>query len=297
MKLANWLERMRDLVDAGERSPTYLRELERYAEPGGHLDELLELTIYELRPARLEAWGRNLAKKGLAPKTRRNIVGALAAFLNWLYDLEEISRVPKLPSVSVPTHSPRIIAPATQDAILAEIPEDRRGPFLALVAHALRPGEVRALNVGDYAWRDRQLTLSHAMKGLTSAAERRGTKTRDVMRFPVADELAAWLEAHVELEERVLGDRPLFLNPGTGQRWSYWALRDEWRSAGARVGVPDVRLYEGTKHSTLTALRSAGVPLDVVQRAARHKDRRTTERYAQLGDLAVVEALKKRSPR
>ena len=116
----------------------------------------------------------------------------LAAFLNWLYDLEEISRVPKLPSISVPTHAPRIIAPATQDAILTEIPEDRRGPFLALVAHALRPGEVRALNVGDYAWRDRQLTLSHAMKGLTSAAERRGTKTRDVMRFPVADELAAF---------------------------------------------------------------------------------------------------------
>lgn len=294
VKLANWLERMRDLVDAGERSPTYVRELERYAARDGHFGPLLGFTIHELRPARLEEWGRELAKKGLSSKTRRNIVGALAAFLHWLYDLEEIERVPKLPSVSVQKYSPRIIAPATQDAILAEIPIERRGAFIALVEHALRPGEVRAFNVGDYSWKERMLTVSTAMKGLSSDAPRRGTKTGDVFRFEACENLSAWLEQHIEKTDRLDGERPLFINPATGGRWSYWALREQWQRAGQAVGLSGVRLYEGTKHSTLTALRNAGVPLDVVQRAARHKDRRTTERYAQLGDFAVVEALKKR---
>lgn len=297
VKLANWLEYMRDLVDAGERAPSYLRELERYAAPGGHFDELLPLTLAELRPARLQRWGQGLSKKGLAAKTRRNIVGALAACLHWLYDNEELARVPKLPSVSVPTYSPAIIAPASQDEILAQIPIEKRGIFIAQVEHALRPGEARAFDVSDYSWKDRMLTVAHGMDGPSASSKRRTTKTRDVMRFEASDALAAWLEEHVKAEARLLGDRPLFLHPTTEDRWTYWAQRAEWSAAGARMGLPNVRLYEGTKHSTLTALRSAGVEMDVIQRAARHKDRRTTERYAQLGDFAVVEALKKRSPR
>lgn len=53
-------------------------------------------------------------------------------------------------------------------------------------------------------------------------------------------------------------------------------------------------LYEGTKHSTATALRRAGVPLDVIGRAAGHRrGSECTERYA-LADDAVVEALRRR---
>ncbi len=53
-------------------------------------------------------------------------------------------------------------------------------------------------------------------------------------------------------------------------------------------------LYEGTKHSTATALRKAGVPLDVIQAAAGHKSIKSTERYAQLADETVTDALKRR---
>lgn len=46
-------------------------------------------------------------------------------------------------------------------------------------------------------------------------------------------------------------------------------------------------------HSTATALRRAGVPLDVLQRLLGHADRRSTEIYAQLADGALVEALRR----
>ncbi len=60
------------------------------------------------------------------------------------------------------------------------------------------------------------------------------------------------------------------------------------------AGHPGVPLYEGTKHSTATAMRKAGVPLDVIQAAAGHKSIRSTERYAQLADETVQDALKRR---
>ncbi len=41
-------------------------------------------------------------------------------------------------------------------------------------------------------------------------------------------------------------------------------------------------MYEGTKHSTLTEGRRRGLPLDQLQKAAGHKDARSTESYAEL---------------
>ncbi len=90
------------------------------------------------------------------------------------------------------------------------------------------------------------------------------------------------------------GGRPLFVNPANGRRWIHQSLWGTWRRAAAAAGHPGVPLYEGTKHSTATALRKAGVPLDVIQAAAGHKDIRSTERYAQLADETVQDALRRR---
>ena len=92
------------------------------------------------------------------------------------------------------------------------------------------------------------------------------------------------------------GARPLFVNPTgrtPGKRWLSNSLRLEWNRAAARAGL-EVKMYEGSKHSTATALRRAGVPLDVIQAAAGHKDIRSTERYAQLADEVVTDALRRR---
>ena len=197
----------------------------------------------------------------------------------------------------MPKYSPTIISPKAQDLILEAIPEPARGAFYAAVDLLLRPGEIRALNVEDYDPRQRALTVAYAMKGPNRSAPRRGTKEDDVRRREVSDRLAAWLQPYVSPADRLQGGAPLFRNPtGRGdKRWLSNALRLGWNRAAASVALDRVKMYEGTKHSTATALRRAGVPLDVIQAAAGHKDVRSTQRYAQLADQAVVDALRKRT--
>ncbi len=299
-RLPSWLASIRSLVERGERSPTYLRELDRYAKPGGHFSPLFEVSTYGITYGLLEDWFKMLADRGVGPKTRANIAGAFHAFLAWLARREEIPAVPPFPPQSVPIHAPRIIPPDVQDAILDEIPEAKRGIFISAVELLLRPGEVRALNVEDYTRRTRVLRIAHAMKGPRRDAPRRGTKEGDIRYRETSDRLHAWIEQHVPLLAVYQGERPLFANPDAKpalnptNRWTHDALRTVWNTAARHASHPGIKLYEGTKHSTATALRRAGVPLDVIQAAAGHRDVRSTERYAQLADDVVADALRKR---
>ena len=54
-------------------------------------------------------------------------------------------------------------------------------------------------------------------------------------------------------------------------------------------------MYEGTKHSSATSWRTSGMSLELVQRMLRHRDSRSTERYAKLADGALVEAFRGRA--
>ncbi len=84
----------------------------------------------------------------------------------------------------------------------------------------------------------------------------------------------------------------LFPNPTSRNRERRWianALREEWNRAARAVGVK-VRMYEGTKHSSASRWHSSGMPLELVRRMLRHRDTRSTERYAKLADSALVEA-------
>ncbi len=56
-------------------------------------------------------------------------------------------------------------------------------------------------------------------------------------------------------------------------------------------------MYEGTKHSTATGWRSSGMDLEMIRRMLRHRDSRSTERYAKLADGALVEAFTRAQPR
>ena len=148
-------------------------------------------------------------------------------------------------------------------------------------------------------FREGKLTVAHAMKGPNTDVPRRGTKTGDFRVLLVGGRLAAWMETHVDRALARLQD-PLFVNPRSNRsrnpegRWLADAMRAEWKRAASAAGLPEIKMYEGTKHSTATALRGAGVALDVIQAAAGHKDPRSTERYAQLAPTAVVEALRRR---
>jgi integrase len=101
-------------------------------------------------------------------------------------------------------------------------------------------------------------------------------KTRQARAIPCSPELRAWIHEHVEPAGRLVG-AALFRNPlgrSKGKRWTLDALEDSWRTACASAKVPDVPLYSGTKHSSATAARRAGVALETIQHALGHADRR-----------------------
>lgn len=294
-----WLDHIRHLVAAGERSANYLRELERYGEEDGPLEFIFDYSRFELTYGVLEDLIRNLAERGVGQNTRPKIMGALRASLGWLETRGELDRVPRFPSMKRRKHLPRIISPDGQDDVLAEIPENRRGAFYVAVEELVRPGEVRALNVSDYSWRSREVRIQFAMQGPCSSAERRGSKTDEPAVRLVSDRVAAWLDLYVDKDARLDGERPLFVNPTgrvDGARWLANALREEWNRAAARAGLGGIRMYEGTKHSTVTALRKNGVDPRLVQAAARHRSAASTEIYNVLEQGAVTVAIRKRKP-
>jgi site-specific recombinase XerD len=296
-----WLEIMRTRTAMGERSPNYLRELERWAKPNGHFAWWRGKSVYEIRAGALEDWSHWLAKRGVAAKTRRNVLGGFRAFVGWLRRRELIDVVPSFPEVPVDEYAPTLISASVQRQILAEIPWERRGAFLA-ARLGVRPGEIRAADVTDYRVVESVpgLTISRALKGPNSNAPTWGTKGRNAAWIPVDEELQRWIEwrlVRVSKEEMLRERIPLFPNPtarNLGRRWIANTLREEWNRAAEKVGVR-VRMYEGTKHSSATAWLAQGSSLQMIQRMLRHADSRSTERYAKLGDLALVDVIRPRN--
>lgn len=293
-RVAAWLVRRRAACAAGDIGPGYVRELERYARAPGYFPWWNDATIWEISFGTLEDWSLAMAEQGLGANTRRKVLQGLRSFLADLVRRGELERVPEFPRIPVDEYVPRTTTLEVQDQIVGAIAEDRRGAFLA-ARLGVRPGEARALEVTDYDFATGTLTIRAAMKGQSAGAPRRSTKERNVRRIIVDGELAAWIAQHVDRRSALAG-APLFVNPAARHdagRWIGSALRREWNRAAAKIGVR-VSMYEGTKHTTATEALRSGRRLEEIQHALGHRDRRSTERYARLADVARVEDLFRR---
>lgn len=215
-----------------------------------------------------------LAEARLSPVTVRGVLGYFHGFMRWLYDREEIERIPRFPQLRVAEHEPRIMAQAAQEAVLAAIPERDRGLYLALVDLALRPNEARALSYADFELADGVpwVVIRRAVKGQHRTDDVRGTKTGRVRRLPATDRLWAWVQAH---GERSAGGA-LFLRGGAP--WDAWQVNRHWKLACERAGVPVAPVRESTRHSTATRMRRES-GIEDVRELLGHADARTTERY------------------
>jgi len=295
--IEKWLDLKRREATAGDRSPTYLRELERYARAGGHFSWWRHRSIHEIEYGTLEDWSHWLADRGLSPKTRHNVIAAFRSFVGWLKRRRKIRELPEFPWPKVPEHEPRVLTLETQDAILAAIPEADRGIFLALARMGLRPGEAVALEATDY--QDGWLHVTRALKGRRLSDPVRAPKNNRGKRLPVDPELQAWIERHVPAERRIRGGL-LFENArgkDPARRWTPTSLYRRWEAACGAVGLSaPISLYEGTKHTFATNAKRRGVEDRLLQRFLGHRDRRSVERYARLADEALIAVLRPLRP-
>lgn len=98
-----WLDLKRREAAAGDRSPTYLRELERYARAGGHFSWWRHRSIHEIEYGTLEDWSHWLADRGLSPKTRHNVIAAFRSFVGWLKRRRQSASYPSSPGRRSPS--------------------------------------------------------------------------------------------------------------------------------------------------------------------------------------------------
>lgn len=70
------------------------------------------------------------------------------------------------------------------------------------------------------------------------------------------------------------------------------ALQARWTAALEAAGMPDISLYEGTKHSFATDAIRRGVPERHLQTFLGHASIESTRRYARLADNALLEVLR-----
>ena len=303
--IERWLETKRRECDAGDLSPTYLRELERWFSERGHVGAWWsDQPVTALALAAIREWSnwlnvrKTTPRKGskerprvLSSKTRWNVHAAFHTFAAWLAEEDSRVKLPRRwpwPKKDEPAVT--VIGIETQDAILDAIPEARRGIFLAMAMLGIRPGEAVALDLADY--RDGWISVSRARKGERVTAPIRGTKTGAPKRLPVPEELGDWIARH-HTKESLLKGGPLFPNPGAynrDRRWSAPAMRRVWGKACDEVGVK-VGIYAGTKHAMATHLLSRGVQERHIQALLGHADVRSTRRYAKLADEGLVEAI------
>ncbi len=107
-------------------------------------------------------------------------------------------------------------------------------------------------------------------------------------------DLYEWIEACVSRERRLEGGY-LFTNPDAyneTRRWTPTALKRAWSEAREAAEVPRVSMYQGTKHSLATKLKSLGRDDRAIAEILGHRDIRSVQKYAEVQFAAKVETLR-----
>ena len=216
----------------------------------------------------------------------RDLTGGLRSFLRYLYLTGAIAN----PLVwAVPTIAdlrdrslPRGLDPAVVRVLLASC--DRRRTvgrrdyaiLLLLLRLGLRAGEVAAITLEDIDWRAGELLV-------------RNGKGRRQERLPLPVDVGEAIVSYLRRRPRT-EDRALFLRvvaPAGAIRGS--AVSAVVRTACKRAGLPSVGSH-ALRHTAAIEMLKAGATLQEIGEVLRHREQRTTARYAKV-DRKTLRAL------
>ena len=211
----------------------------------------------------------------LSSKTRSNMKSCLHDFFKWVNRREGVP-VPAFPEISFELGFRNIIDIETQQSIIDEIYKisNHINPKIHLAVHLLRtyvsirPGELISI-------KERQLDLKLGAILIPHPKEKK-------------PKIAYLLDDDIELIRTIprgMPDLYYFRHvPGVsgvkpGERFGDRYLWKWWRRACENLGINDVDLYGGTRHSTVTALGRICTP-EEVKDASGHSSK-AFERYFQ----------------
>lgn len=181
-----------------------------------------------------------------------------------------------VPLVRAPRRTlPRILAPGEVDALTAALRTHRdRAMVAAMVLGGLRRCEVLGLRLGDVNAAERRVFI----------ADGKGGAQRLV---PISPRFFEHLAAYLDQERPADADTDaVFLvlkRPRRGRPLTAYGPDQVMDSARARAGLAHATCHE-LRHTCLTRLREAGMPLEAVQAQAGHASIESTRIYLHLAD-------------
>jgi integrase len=224
-----------------------------------------------------------LERKGLAPKTIRNIIATVSAVYRFaLHPDRRWAVVNPTESVSLPTPTTsteiHYLTAAEIRKLLGHVPAgiyqaSDRVMFAAAAWTGLRQGELRALR-----WQDVDLDAGRVRVRRSIVLGKIDTpkSARSVRSVPLTAELAEMLGT---LRDGADGDALVFGHPLSGEPQPRANVSRRFSVALVAAGLPPRRFHD-LRHSYGTAMAGAGVPMRTLQHFMGHRDHATTLRYS-----------------
>lgn len=213
---------------------------------------------------------REMKYKQLSLKTLKNISMTLHNFCSWLLRREAIAKTPAFPAINPPDPVIECISRELQERVLEALPEAHRPFFSFLIYHPVRPGEARALRRRHFNLENMTVHIAEAW----SLKEIRPRKNKRDYYLPLSDRF------DISLLSDKLPEAFAFTNQA-GRTYKAENIRRIWHRACMNAGVPHIKLYNGTRHSTATHLLvKAEGNLYLIKEALGHSSVKMTEKYA-----------------
>ena len=174
-----------------------------------------------------------------------------------------------------------------QDKIIDAIPERDQYIFILMGRSGIRPGEARALTKKDFNLKEKYVIVD---KAFSEDKFHNYTKNKKVKIVPL-DEFT--VEKLKEMPEPIKPDDYMFTTV-RGTPYSHYRLWEIFKEATKKVGVDNLTLYQGMKHSFASQAINRGVPKEVIQKILGHENSKSTDRYAKLNLDSLRVGLRKK---
>jgi len=234
----------------------------------------------------------------ISSKTRFNLFVSLHSFFKWLKDCEARSPVPfempKFPDVKFELGYRNLTDKATQQRILDEVrkisyginPKIWLGIKWLTTYFSIRPEEMIRIKEKEINLQTGHILIPHP-------------KEKRYKAVPLLEEDMALAAAHLRPATREL---PFFRHVGgrkgviAGEAFGEKAFYKWWVKACENLGVKDLDLYGGTKHTSVTALAEYHSP-EEIRMGAKISTNKAFERYLQIDERKTVELYRRASAR
>lgn len=236
--------------------------------------------IKDIRYADIERYIRSLPK-GNSDKTKANYLATLHSFWQWLVKCQEvpIDQINTFPEISYTLNWRNTIGKDVQQEIIAEVkrisyhinPKIHLGIKWLSTYVSIRPKEMRHIKEGDF---DFDL-------GTVNIKTNKEEKTKIVPLLPEdLDIVKSFPPALPHLYFFRHGVRKGVARKNRGQFGKDYFYK-WWKEACRNLGVENVDMYGGTRHSSVKALRKTHRP-DEIKQGTMHHTNTAFERYYQI---------------